>query len=140
MDNNSYSIMLAKIQAHRQTEDIIKGALDPFNVTSREWLCLGSLRNHCNNASPGVIAKELHVSPPLITRLTKSLQKKGLIKILQPQDDKRRRYLELTSEGSDVLQRSEPIVRQTLKNWLAPINSEHVDIYINVLLQVAYKL
>ena len=140
MENNSYTIMLAKIQVHRKTEEIIKNALDDLNISTREWLCLGSLRGHGDNAEPSVVAQELQVSLSLVTRMTKSLQAKGFIRILQPQDDKRRRRLELTNEGARTLQLSDPAVRKALKSWLMPLDRADVDTYMKVLLQVAYKL
>jgi len=140
MQNSSYSVMLAKIQAHRHTEEIIKKSLDEFDVTIREWLFLGSLKLHNQDSTSGVIAKEIHVSSALISRLTKVLQAKGMIKVVQPEDDKRSRRITLTDKGNKVIEQSDPVVRRTLREWLAPIKREHVDIYIDVLLQVAYKL
>ncbi len=142
MDNqNSYTIMLAKIKAHRHTKDIITSALASYNVTGMEWLLMGAVDKQVNNtATTTVLAQEMQVSTPLISRFTKSLEEKEMIKIVQSKEDKRWRDISLTPKGKKMLEETEPVVRDALRVWLSPIKREHVDIYINVLLQVAYKL
>lgn len=142
MDNqNSYTIMLAKIKAHRYTKDIIAASLSSYNVTGMEWLLLGAVdKQPLQSTTTTNLAQELQVSTPLISRFTKSLEEKGLITVKQSREDKRWRDISLSSKGQAMIKETEPIVREALRVWLSPIKREHVDIYINVLLQVAYKL
>lgn len=138
--HNTYEIMLAKIRAFRATRETIAVSLEPADVTIMQWLLLGSIKKNGGTTTPGVAADELQISRSLITQLSKSLAGKKLISINSLENDKRGRELVISSEGIDMLAKTDPMIRQSLKEWLAPIDREHVDIYMQVLLQVAYKL
>lgn len=139
-DETAYTIMLAKIRAHRQTREVIGESLKQFDVTINDWLTLGAIKKYEGNVSGNDLAVELQVSLPLVSRITKRLEETRYVTVEKRVSDKRNRVINLTESGDQLLADSEPVVREALKKWLAPINREHIDIYITVLLQVAYKL
>ncbi len=141
MENqNSYTVMLAKIRAFRATKDVIAKSLKQFDVTIMQWLFLGVVAQGSGKSTAMEIAKHLNVSMPLVTRFTKQLVDKKLISITPDISDKRTKHIELTAAGINLLQKSEPVVREELKQWLNAIPREDVRTYITVLLHVAYKL
>ena len=132
--------MLAKIKAHRRTKEVIATALEPFNLTLTEWLLLAAVQDAQSKILSSQLAQELQVSAPLVSRFVNQLDNKGYLKSEVSNDDKREKNIQLSPKGSAVLDDSEPAVREALRQWLAPVAHEHVEIYINVLLQIAYKL
>jgi DNA-binding MarR family transcriptional regulator len=140
MQENSYTVMLAKIRAFRATKDVIASSLQDYDVTIMQWLLLGSLDKNNGKSTAKEVAHELNVSMPFITRMTKVMESKGFIQIDPLEEDKRTKILSLTSKGNRLVVDSEPVVRQALKDWLSAIPSEDVKVYITVLLQVAYKI
>ncbi len=137
---SSYSVMLAKMRAFRATKDVIAKSLHNFDITIMQWLLLGYVEKNHNGTTAGAIADELNITMPLVTRFTTVLLRKDLIKITPLPKDKRTKIITITSKGRKLLQSSDPIVKQALKVWLAPISQEEVRTYIAVMLQVAYKL
>ncbi len=141
MENqNSYTVMLAKIRAFRATKDVIAKSLKQFDVTIMQWLFLGVVEQVGGSSTAMDIARQLNVSMPLVTRFTKQLADKKLVSITPDPGDKRTKHIGLTTAGENLLQKSEPVVRQELKQWLIAIPREDVKTYITVLLHVAYKL
>lgn len=140
MQENSYSIMLAKIRAFRATKDVIAQSLSDYDVTIMQWLLLGFMDKNNGKSTAKEVAHELNVSMPFITRMTKVMESKGFIQINPLKEDKRIKILSLTSKGERLVVDSEPVVRQALKDWLSAIPSDDVKVYITVLLQVAYKI
>jgi len=137
---NSYTVMLAKIRAHRLTEQVMDSALTAFDVSLMQWLSLGAVRKYEGVTSTTELARELNVSTPYISKLVKDLEAKSLVTVNPGSEDKRWRDITLTSKSKKLLDDSEPLVRQALKEWLQPIDKEHVDVYIQVLMKVAYQL
>lgn len=137
---SSYSVMLAKMRAFRATKDVISKSLHDFDITIMQWLLLGYVEKNSDGTTAGAIAEELNITLPLVTRLTTSLSSKDLICIVPLIKDKRTKIITITEDGRKLLQLSDPIVKQALKDWLAPIPREEVRTYISVMLQVAYKL
>jgi DNA-binding MarR family transcriptional regulator len=137
---NSYTVMLAKIRAHRLTEQVMDSALTAIDVSLMQWLSLGAVRKYEGVTSTTELARELNVSTPYISKLVKDLEAKSLVTVNPGSEDKRWRDITLTSKSKKLLDDSEPLVRQALKEWLQPIDKEHVDVYIQVLMKVAYQL
>ena len=137
---NSYTVMLAKIRAHRLTEEVMAGALTGFDVTLMQWLALGAIRKYDGVTSTTELAKELDVSMPYVSRVIKDLDEKSMVTVNAGSEDKRWRDITLTSKSKKLLDDSEPLVKQALKEWLKPIDKEHIDVYIQVLMKVAYQL
>lgn len=137
---SSYSVMLAKMRAFRATKDVIAKSLQDFDITIMQWLLLGYVEQNTDGTTAGAIAEELNITMPLVTRFTAVLSSKGLISIVPLPKDKRTKVITITKSGKDLLSFSDPIVKQALKVWLAPIPEEEVRTYIAVMLQVAYKL
>jgi len=137
---NSYTVMLAKIRAHRLTEQVMDSALTAFDVSLMQWLSLGAVRKYEGVTSTTELARELNVSTPYISKLVKDLEAKSLVTVNPGSEDKRWRDITLTSKSKKLLDDSEPLVRQALNEWLQPIDKEHVDVYIQVLMKVAYQL
>ena len=132
--------MLAKMRAFRATKDVIAKSLQDFDITIMQWLLLGYVEQNTDGTTAGAIAEELNITMPLVTRFTAVLSSKGLISIVPLPKDKRTKVITITKSGKDLLSSSDPIVKQALKVWLAPIPEEEVRTYIAVMLQVAYKL
>ncbi len=139
-NHNAYTIMLAKIRAFRATKDVIVKSLEGYDVTIMQWLMLGAIQTNGGSLTAKVAAKELDVTMPFVTRLTKQLESKKMIAIKPNGEDLRIKNLTLTTKGETLLRDSEPVVRQAIKDWLSEVPTEEVRTYIMVLLRVAYKI
>src|SRR6056297_2217401 len=76
MDENAYTVMLAKIRAFRRTKNVIIDALDDDDITIMQWLYLGVL-HRSGDSTAMYIADELDVSRPMSTRLYNQCIEKG---------------------------------------------------------------
>lgn len=137
---SSYSVMLAKMRAFRATKEVINKALSDFDITIMQWLMLGCIERQSEGTTAGYIAEELNITMPLVTRFTTALKAKKLIEVVPLKSDKRTKIITLTPAGENLLYDTDPIVKQALKEWLAPIPSAEIQTYISVMLKVAYEL
>ena len=132
--------MLAKIRAERLTREVMSTALEEYNITLMEWLAVGALYRNEKSLTSSQLAKELDVSKSYITKLTTQLHNKKLIDYTVSPEDKRVTFISLSDGGQKLISDSEPIVRRALAEWLKPIDREHVEIYMQVIVQVAKNL
>lgn len=141
MEHTAYSVMLAKIKAYRLTKDIMAAALQPHNVTLMEWLALGALQQ-CGQGglSHSELALQLNVSKPYISKLTDQLLAKNLLQEAEKANDKRVHKLKLSEEGKELVETTEPVVRQALREWLSPLDRTQVETYIQIVMRVAHDL
>ena len=125
--------MLAKIKTNRETRKVIADCLKKESLLLSHWLLLGVVATD-KRKSMSEIADMLEVKLPLVSRYVKELKSRGLVKVISDDQDKRTKYVIITQEGADLLQKIEPDIKVALKQWLSHIPREHVDIYINVIL------
>ncbi|MDD2265201.1 MarR family transcriptional regulator [Sulfuricurvum sp.] len=83
---------------------------------------------HLGKLSVGQITKLTLSTPGNMTVIVKNLQSKGLIRILTSEEDRRIKMLEITNEGSEIIQSIFPTHVENLTGWYdKALNEEEVQ-------------
>ncbi|TSH88274.1 winged helix-turn-helix transcriptional regulator [Verticiella sediminum] len=85
--------------------------LRPVGLTNGQFSLLMAL-NRPEPPPPGPVAALLAMDRTSLTALLKPLQRRGLIEIVVPEEDRRARRLKLTAEGVATLARALPLWRR----------------------------
>jgi DNA-binding MarR family transcriptional regulator len=86
--------------------------LRPFGLTSGQFSLLMSL-NRPEPPSMGPVASLLAMDRTTLTAALKPLERRGLVKVLRDQSDRRTRILKLTDNGRTLLARALPLWKRT---------------------------
>jgi DNA-binding MarR family transcriptional regulator len=87
-------------------------ALRPFELTNGQFSLLMSL-NRPEPPSMGPVATLLAMDRTTLTAALKPLERRGLVKVLRDQSDRRTRLLKLTDNGRNLLARALPLWKRT---------------------------
>ena len=87
-------------------------ALRPFELTNGQFSLLMSL-NRPEPPSMGPVASLLAMDRTTLTAALKPLERRGLVKVLRDQSDRRTRILKLTDSGRNLLARALPKWKRT---------------------------
>jgi DNA-binding MarR family transcriptional regulator len=87
-------------------------ALRPFELTNGQFSLLMSL-NRPEPPSMGPVASLLAMDRTTLTAALKPLERRGLVKVLRDQSDRRTRLLKLTDNGRNLLARALPVWKST---------------------------
>jgi DNA-binding MarR family transcriptional regulator len=86
--------------------------LRPFELTNGQFSLLMSL-NRLEPPSMGPVASLLAMDRTTLTAALKPLERRGLVKVLRDQSDRRTRLLKLTDNGRNLLARALPVWKRT---------------------------
>ena len=86
--------------------------LRPFELTNGQFSLLMSL-NRPEPPPMGPVASLLAMDRTTLTAALKPLERRGLVKVLRDQSDRRTRILKLTDNGRDLLTRALPVWKRT---------------------------
>ncbi len=92
-------------------------ALEPFDVTSAQYIIMGHLVYGMADSASG-LCKGIAYDPGAMTRMVDRLEAKGLIRRLRSEDDRRAVKLELTDEGKAVFPKMRVKVVDALNDLL----------------------
>jgi DNA-binding MarR family transcriptional regulator len=87
-------------------------ALRPFGLTNGQFSLLMSL-NRPEPPSMGPVASLLAMDRTTLTAALKPLERRGLVKVLRDQSDRRSRILKLTDDGRNLLAGALPVWKHT---------------------------
>lgn len=125
-----YKACLLHSRADRALRLVIARQLERFNVTMMEWLLMGAVSTGTKDGmSMTAVAEALDVTLPQVTALTASLTKAKLLKQKVSRKDRRSRKLVCTATGKKLFDEVEKAADVGMKNWLADIPDEQLDIY-----------
>lgn len=107
----------------------------PLGITTQQWIILLHLANDPNipyfdkniqhkPMMASELADSLNVSRPNITNILHALIDKGLVLQVEDAEDKRRKRLQLTAEGSALIEQIEPFRKAANKRLLASFSDE----------------
>lgn len=103
-------------------------ALRPVGLTNQQFSMMMAL-NRPMPAGMGSVATLLGTDRTTLTAALKTLERRGLVRVLQDPADRRGRVIELTGEGMDVLARAVPVwerVHRELEAMLGEGESERL--------------
>lgn len=129
---NGYSTGLLQGKAYSRLHTHLTRALFPFNVSIPEWKLLGQLHEH-GKVKLSILAELLSYDPPMVTKLVKQLEKKGLLKREQDTIDERAKIITITSDGRKLINAAEPEVKKVMHVLLQGTSREELITYLKVL-------
>lgn len=112
-------------------------ALKPVGLNQGQYSLLISL-NRPTAPRISDVAQLLAMDRTTLTANIKPLQRRGLLSVVQDNDDRRVRRLALTESGRDVLVRAVPIWRATHEAIDAEIPERRTDVLLGTLLALTF--
>lgn len=128
----SYGTGLLQGKAYSRLNERLTASLIPFNVSIPEWKLLGQLHEH-GKMRLAELAEKLSYDPPMVTKLAKKLEKKGLTKRIADSKDERAKVISITQKGDQIVKNAEPEVRKAMKATLKGVTPDELRTYIKVL-------
>lgn len=94
--------------------------LAPYKLTYVQWIPLYKLlQNGHVGSTPGAMARDLSVDPAALNRSINRLERKGLVRRVRSEHDRRMVHLHLTPEGREVAQPVPEALASVLNDHLA---------------------
>lgn len=78
------------------------------------------------------IASFLKITPPSATSMINNLEKKGYIKRIRGEKDRRSIYLTLTEKGNKLIKNKRAKIENHMADILSPLNSKDQEALINI--------
>jgi MarR family transcriptional regulator for hemolysin len=94
---------ILQVVAYRRIRTAVNGVLNRFDLNTTQWMMLSVLYESATGLRITDIARSLEVEVPLITRLSRSLIKAGLVESKSNTGDKRTKPVGLTPAGQKVI-------------------------------------
>ena len=99
------------------------GVMAPFGVTFQQYNVLRIVRGAGEEGIPSLgIAERMIERSPGMTRLLDRLEEKGLVTRTRSREDRRVVFCVLTTQGTDLLERMEPSVREAEQRAMASLD------------------
>lgn len=99
----------------------------PFDVSFQQYNVLRIVRGAGEAGIPSLeIAERMIERSPGMTRLLDRLEEKGLVIRTRSREDRRVVFCVLTAEGSDLLERMEPCVREAEQRAMTSLDISHL--------------
>jgi DNA-binding MarR family transcriptional regulator len=118
----------------------ISGLLQPFDLSPASGLVLSILADSESSLPPNKIADRLIISRATVTGLIDSLERRGYVRRIPHQSDRRMLLIELTDTGRQVAHAFRPIVHQHQKAWLEALSEKEQQQLIDSLQQLQVTL
>ena len=128
----AYSTGLLQGIAYSRLHARLNVALLPFRISIPEWKLLGQVHEN-GSVKLSDLAELLSYDPPMVTKLVKQLEKKGLTKREPDKRDERAKIIKNTKRGTSLLLEAEPEVKKAMNEILKGISREELSIYLKVL-------
>lgn len=109
----------------RLLNDLMDKALEPYGLNGVAYVVMMTLRGMPDNCcNPSDICQATGEGRSNMTRITDELVKKGLIKRIASEEDRRRIDLSLTDAGIELLSVAVPVLRERNKAIFSALSSE----------------
>ena len=109
---------------------------DEFGLTGPQLSVLKAAMQLAS-ATPGALAREVHLSPATVTGILTRLEKRGLLR-RQPGDrDRRTIRVELTGEGLRVMEHAPSLLQDRFRLELAQLEAWEQQMILSVLQRIA---
>jgi DNA-binding MarR family transcriptional regulator len=129
---HAYSTGLLQGKAYSRLHVRLTQVVSPYNLSIPEWKLLGQLYEN-GKIRLAELADLLSYDPPMVTKLAKLLEKKGLLQRLQDPYDERAKIVSITKNGSDLVKEIEPVAKKKMAQILNGVNREELLTYLKVL-------
>ncbi len=133
MKLNTYVTGTIQSRAYRLLRQQVIDVLSSYDLTPTYWSMLGIIMESRDGIRQTDVAKHLHVKPPLVTMMTRELQKRGLIISVTNQFDARAKLLTTTTAGKKQIKTIESNLSKMLDNLLKGLTEQDMLTYQKVL-------
>ena len=101
------SLPIALLRAREKVMDRYRPLLQKHDLTEQQWRVIRVL-DESPGLDMGALAVAANILAPSLSRMTKSLEERGLLDMRRTPGDGRRASLSLTSKGADLIQAIAP--------------------------------
>jgi DNA-binding MarR family transcriptional regulator len=106
-----------------------------FDITIEQWLVLKTVFEQ-KSVNQLKIGEMLYRDKPTISRMVKSLEKKGYLKRSPSEEDLRENVVELTQEGEKYVEAILPTVLELREKGLGNLNPQEREFLTNILQKI----
>lgn len=118
--------------ANDKTHTYLSEKLNKFQISFPDWKLLDQI-HQSGKMRLTVLARRLNYAPPMVTKLTKKLEKKGLVKRVADIRDERAKVINLTSKGIGLVQMIEPEIKKSYRKIFRGVTADDLQIYMKTL-------
>ena len=129
----TYKAGLLQAKAFRILKYRTNEVLKPFSINSTDWGVLGLLMDAPGGVQLRVIAQEVGVKQPYITRSIATLSALGYVELARSETDARAQNAFITKTGTKFVQSTEKIVLKQLKETFGDISKLSLLGYVQTL-------
>jgi len=106
------------------------------DLSADEWAILANLALLCDGQFQQQLADRTFKDKAAMTRLIDGLEKKGLVKRIQDEKDRRQKKIFLNSKSSKLVKKLLPVAKQAQARGQNDIDSADLEIFKSVLRQI----
>ncbi|HUI00131.1 MAG TPA: MarR family transcriptional regulator [Nitrososphaerales archaeon] len=133
------SVLLTILSSQRRILDAMSSSASEDDLTLQQFAML-RLVGRAGPLPMNKLSEELRVSPPNITGIVDRLEKKGLVKRVESQADRRTKEIHLTETGNVVLRRVRKGYTEALQESLDALTPEEQDILAKLMRKLAREI
>jgi DNA-binding MarR family transcriptional regulator len=129
----TYKAGLLQAKAFRILKYRTNEVLKPYGINATDWGVLGLLIDEKKGVQLRVIAQEVGVKQPYITRSIATLSKQGYVTVAKSEIDSRAQNAFITAKGKSFVEATEKIVLKQLKETFGDISARSLLGYVQTL-------
>lgn len=129
----TYKAGLLQAKAFRILKYRTNEVLRPFSINATDWGVLGLLIDEKTGMQLRMIAEEVGVKPPYITRSVTILSKLGYVGLKRSEVDARAQNAFITDKGKSFVQSTEKVVSKQLQETFLGISARSLLGYVQTL-------
>ncbi len=129
---NAYNTGLLQGKAYAVLYEKLEVPLSKYNISIPEWKLLGQVFES-ERIKLSDLADILRYDPPMVTKLVKNLEKKGLLKRTPDPNDVRAKIVTPTANGKKLILKIEPFAKNAIANVLKGVTRTELETYLKVL-------
>lgn len=134
-DNFSLKAFVVLMKASKTVEDQVKKDMTSYNMKTSEFTILEALY-HKGKQTVKEISNTVLINIGSITYVIDKLEAKGLLKRIHCKDDRRVIYIQITDQGTQLMDEIFPKHQKVIENIFADINVEEKAFLIDILKKV----
>lgn len=135
----SYKIGLLQTKAFRILKHQTNNALKPFGINATDWAVLGLLLEAPDGLQLKMLADELGVKQPYMTRSITGLKQLGFVTTEASSKDNRATDARITKKGVVFVNTTEVVIVKKIKPFFSEVSARNLLGYLQTLIAVASK-
>lgn len=123
-------------KVHMLWRNAINDAVHELNLTEARWLVMVNLQQIGEGSTQQMLANELGIEMPSLTRTLKQLEAQKLIARHTHEQDGRAQCLSFTPSGHQCLGKLRPIIEEVRSSLFSDIDQTMIDVTAQVMLKM----